>query len=48
MRSNIELQIEMIENKIERLSIQKDFYERILKNENNNDNHRTDDSERNH
>lgn len=30
MRDNVELQIEMINNKIERLKIQKDFYEKIL------------------
>jgi len=30
MRDNVELQIEMINNKTERLVIQKDFYEKIL------------------
>lgn len=38
MRNNIRLQIEMIDNKIERLKVQKDFYERILNNEDNNNN----------
>lgn len=30
MRNNLELQIEQIDNKIQRLQIQKDFYQNIL------------------
>lgn len=33
MRDNVELQIVMINNKIERLKIQREFYEKILNKE---------------
>lgn len=36
MNDNISLQIAQIENKIERLEIQKEFYEKILNSRSNN------------
>jgi len=34
MRDNIYLQVQMIENKIERLNLQKDFYLKLIENRN--------------